>query len=141
MLGRCLCGAVEFNVSGSSLKLYRCHCSLCRRQSGTASSLAAIVANPQFEWLAGRDKITSWQMESGFRSDFCCACGSPVPNPLRTTNRMWVPAGLLDPQANLSVAADIYLGSKADWDPTQPAGMQHDELPDPHVFLSVLHSV
>ena len=140
MRGQCLCGAVAFEVNASSLKLYRCHCSLCRRQSGTASSLATIVPNSQFRWLAGQDKITSWRMESGFRSDFCSACGSPVPNPLRTTNKTWVPAGLLAPQANLSVAADIYLGSKADWDPTQPAGMQHDELPDHSVFLSVLHS-
>ena len=140
MRGQCLCGAVAFEVNASSLKLYRCHCSLCRRQSGTASSLATIVPNSQFKWLAGRDKVTCWEMESGFRSYFCSACGSPVPNPLRTTNNMWVPAGLLDPHASLSVAADIYLGSKADWDPTQPAGMQHDELPDRHVFLSVLRS-
>jgi hypothetical protein len=140
MRGQCICGAVAFEVNASSLKLYRCHCSLCRRQSGTASSLATIVPNSQFKWLAGQDKITSWRMESGFRSDFCSACGSPVPNPLRTTNNTWVPAGLLEPQANLRVAADIYLGSKADWDPTHPAGMQHDELLDPHVFLSMLHS-
>lgn len=110
MRGQCLCGAVAFEVDASSLKLYRCHCSLCRRQSGTASSLATIVPNSQFQWLAGQDKITSWKMESGFRSDFCSACGSPVPNPLRTTNKTWVPAGLFGPQANLSVAADIYLG-------------------------------
>ena len=140
MRGQCICGAVAFEVNASSLKLYRCHCSLCRRQSGTASSLAAVVPNSQFQWLAGQDKITSWRMESGFRSDFCSACGSPVPNPLRTTNNTWVPAGLLEPQANLRVAADIYLGSKADWDPTHPAGMQHDELPDRRVFLSMLHS-
>jgi hypothetical protein len=140
MRGQCLCGAVAFEVNATSLKLYRCRCSLCRRQSGTASSLAALVPNSQFQWLAGQDRITSWQLKSGFRSDFCSACGSPVPNPLRTTNMTWVPAGLLEPQASLSVAADIYLGSKADWDPTQLAGLQHDELPDSNVFLSVLHS-
>lgn len=139
MRGQCLCGAVAFEVNASSLKLYRCHCSLCRRQGGTASSLAAIVPNAQFQWLSGQHKIASWQKEGGFRSDFCFACGSPVPNPLRTTNKMWVPAGLLDPKAKLSVAADIYLGSMADWDPTQAAAIQHDELPDLNVLLSVLH--
>ncbi|HXJ35269.1 MAG TPA: GFA family protein [Candidatus Eisenbacteria bacterium] len=138
MRGQCLCGAVVFEVNASSLKLYRCHCSLCRRQSGTASSLAAIVPNSQFRWLVGQDRISSWKKGGGFRSDFCSICGSPVPNPLRTTHNTWVPAGLLDREASLSVVADIYLSSRAAWDPTQPTGVQHEELPEFKVFLGLL---
>lgn len=138
MRGHCLCGTVEFKIDASSLRLYRCHCSLCRRQSGTASNLATIVPNSKFHWLAGQDKIASWQKTSGFRSDFCSSCGSPVPNPLRTLDRMWVPAGLLDSHAQLSLAADIHLGSKADWDAMGPAGMQHEELPELRAFLGLL---
>jgi hypothetical protein len=51
---------------------------------------------------------------------------------------MWVPAGSLEPEVSLSVVADIYLGSKAGWDPTELAGMQHEELPEFKAFLSVL---
>lgn len=138
MRGQCLCGAVEFEVNAPSLKLYRCHCSLCRRQSGTASNLATIVSNSRFQWLAGQDKVSSWQKDSGFRSDFCSVCGSPVPNPLRTTRRTWVPAGLLDQEASLSVVADIYLGSRSAWDPTETTGEQHEELPEFKAFLSLL---
>ena len=138
MRGQCLCGAVQFEVSATSLGLYRCHCSLCRRQSGTASNLATIVSNSQFRWIAGEDKITSWQKASGFRSDFCSVCGSTVPNPLRTINRTWIPAGLLDERADLEVVADIHLGSRAAWDATAPTGFQHDELPEFKAFLRVL---
>ena len=138
MHGHCLCGTVQFAVNATSLGLYRCHCSLCRRQSGTASNLATIVSNSQFQWLSGEDKITSWQKASGFRSDFCSECGSTVPNPLRTINKTWVPAGLLDEHANLRVVADVYLGSKAAWDSAEPNGLQHEDLPEFKAFLDLL---
>lgn len=138
MRGQCLCGSVVFEVNAASLKLYRCHCSLCRRQSGTASNLATIVSDSQFRWLAGQDKISSWQKASGFRSDFCSICGSPVPNPLRATHKTWVPAGLLDEGASLSIVADVYLGSSATWDPTLPTGVQYEELPEFKEFLGLL---
>jgi hypothetical protein len=140
MRGHCLCGTVQFEVDATSLSLYRCHCSLCRRQSGTASNLATIVSKSKFRWLAGEDKISSWQKPSGFRSDFCSVCGSTVPNQLRTSNKTWVPAGLLDEDANLSVVADIYLGSKATWDTTVPTGLQHEASPEFKPFLDHLRS-
>lgn len=140
MRGHCLCATVQFEVDATSLKLYRCHCSLCRRQSGTASNLATIVPNSQFRWLAGKDKISSWQKPSGSRSDFCSVCGSTVPNQLRASDMTWVPAGLLDQDENLSVVADIYLGSSASWDPTVPTGLQHDALPEFTTFLDQLRS-
>ena len=139
MRGQCLCGTVAFEVDAASLGLYRCHCSLCRRESGTASSLAALVPRAQFRWLCGQDKVASWQKTTGFRSDFCATCGSPVPHPLRTTSEVWVPAGLFDEPASLQVVADIYMASKASWDPSQPIGGQFLELPAFTEFLALLH--
>ena len=139
MRGQCLCNTVAFEIDAASLRLYRCHCSLCRRQSGTGSNLATIVPSKMFRWLCGEDKIASWQKESGFRSDFCSVCGSPVPNPLRSTSKTWIPAGLLEAQARVEVVADIYVASRADWDPSLPIGAQFDELPEFKEFLALLH--
>jgi hypothetical protein len=139
MRGQCLCGTVAFEVDAPSLRLYRCHCSLCRRQSGTASNLAALVSSQQFRWLCGQDKVSSWTKTTGFRSDFCARCGSPVPNPLRTTSMFWVPAGSLDEPASLHVVADIYTASKASWDSSQPIGGQFLELPPFKEFRALLH--
>ncbi len=103
--GRCLCDAVSFEVRASALKLYRCHCTLCRRQSGTASNCAAIVDAADFAWVSGAGQIRSWRKATGYRSDVCGVCGSPVPNPLESRAAFWVPAGLLDPGGVLSVVA------------------------------------
>lgn len=141
MYGHCLCGKVEFEINGSDFKLYQCHCSLCRRQGGSASNTATIVAAEKFHWLRGIEHISSWVKESGFRSDFCSFCGSPVPNPLRKSPYFWVPAGLLEDSSNLEVIAHLCSSSKASWDSTITHGICHEELP-PNLteFIGLLQS-
>jgi hypothetical protein len=116
MQGSCLCGAIEFRVEDIYPKAYQCHCSLCRKQGGASSSLAIIVEARNFSWITGREHISSYVRPTGFRSDFCARCGSPVPNPLRTTAYFWVPAGLLDDLETLETGAHLYTGSKASWE-------------------------
>ena len=92
MIGKCLCSAVQFKITGDVPNLYQCHCSLCRKQSGAASNAATLVHKDKFSWKSGEDKITRYKMEDGFTSYFCSICGSPVPNPLRDTDKIWSPA-------------------------------------------------
>lgn len=130
MRGTCLCGHIEFEIVGTVPRLYQCHCSLCRKQGGAASNAAAIVANEHFRWLAGQEHIASWIKDTGFRSDFCTTCGSPVPNPLGNTPYYWVPAGLLDDTDQLKVSAHVFVGSKAAWDVIAAPGRQYETMPE-----------
>ncbi len=140
MRGSCLCGGVEFGVRDAPQGLYQCHCSLCRKQSGAASSAAFIVRSDQLVWRAGQDLIASYMKPSGFRSDFCTRCGSPVPSPLRSTSYVWVPAGLLEESSSLAVALHLYVGSKASWEPVPVSGTLHDEMPGFAQLLKALKS-
>jgi hypothetical protein len=140
VLGQCLCGEVAFELDLQELRLYRCHCSLCRRQSGTASNCAAIVGAPRFRWLRGLTAVASWTKATGFRSDFCSRCGSPVPNPLRNPEYYWVPAGLLEGVGHYEVIADFHMSSKAPWDATSPSGQQFAGLPSIEEFLALMHN-
>lgn len=130
MRGKCLCGMIEFEIVGVVPKLYQCHCSLCRKQGGASSNTAAIVANENFTWLSGQDHISSWVKDTGFRSDFCSNCGSPVPNPLRNKQYYWVPAGLLEGDVPLQVSAHFFVGSKASWDVIASPGTQYETMPE-----------
>jgi hypothetical protein len=140
MLGKCLCGGVAFEVRDPPRRLYQCHCSLCRKQGGAASNAAFIVRGEQIVWVAGRELISSYIKPSGFRSDFCKRCGSPVPNPLRSTSYVWVPVGLLEEPAALSIAMHLFVGSKASWEPRPVSGTVHEEMPDFAELLKALHS-
>jgi len=139
MRGQCLCGKVAFQLTGAAPRLYQCHCSLCRKQGGSTSNTAAIIPNERFRWLAGQDAVSSWVRETGFRSDFCSTCGSPVPNPLRTTPYYWVPAGLLENPGELEIVAHIFVGSKASWDTLPLPGARFDETPGLPELIRLLH--
>lgn len=140
MHGKCLCGLVEFEVLGSVPKLLQCHCSLCRKQGGSSSNTATIVSADNFRWLTGQENISSWVKESGFRSDFCSTCGSPVPNPLRNTPYYWIPIGLVNNTKNLEIEAHLFVGSKAQWDIIASQGTHYETMPELSELISLLHS-
>ena len=129
MRGRCLCGTVQFEIVGALPALYQCHCSLCRKQSGGASNAATIVDADQLRWLSGEGAVRSWKKATGFRSDFCSTCGSPVPNVLGDKPYYWVPAGLLEEDGALRVAVHLHMGSKARWEPEPAGGTHHHDMP------------
>lgn len=136
MKGSCLCGSVQFDVTGVK-KLYQCHCSLCRKQGGSASSTGAVVPLENVQWIKGKENIRSWVKETGFRSDFCATCGSLVPNPLRGLNYYWVPAGTLEDGA-FEIVANIYLDSKASWGVVAPTGERFATAPEIEALVSMV---
>lgn len=129
MKGICNCGSVRFDVSEDITKLYQCHCRLCQKQSGSTSNTATIVHESDFKWLSGLDSITHWKKESGFTSDFCSTCGSPVPNRLRDMNVFWVPMGLVG-DLEAKVVTHLCSESKARWDTIQGEAVIFDGMPE-----------
>jgi hypothetical protein len=137
--GGCLCARIRFEVTGPFPTLYQCHCSLCRKQGGSVSNTGLIVAADKFRWLAGEDSIGKWQRSTGFRSHFCPCCGSTVPNPLRDTGYVWVPAGALDEDAMLEIGAQLFLGSKMSCDRPRTDGLQFETAPLLPELIALLH--
>ncbi len=123
--GNCLCGEVSFELSGELPSIYQCHCSLCRKVSGSSSNSALIVEASKFKWRSGERQIRSFSTSSGFKSEFCCQCGSPVPNISPSGDSYWVPAGLLSEPVDTKVSAHVYVGSHASWD----VGFINDGIP------------
>jgi hypothetical protein len=137
--GSCLCGDVAFEVAGPFPKLYQCHCSLCRKQGGSVSNTGLIVAADRFRWLSGEEGVGTWQRLTGFRSYFCERCGSTMPNPLRDTGYVWVPAGALDDPEPLEVGAQLFLDSRMPGDRPRDDGLQFGTAPSLTELIAVLH--
>jgi hypothetical protein len=138
MRASCLCGSVKFQISGELPKIYQCHCSLCRKEGGSSSNSAMIIKGENLSWTAGQELISSYVKPTGFRTDFCSRCGSPVPHPFRSTSSYWVPVGLFDDEAKLEVGTHVYVGSKASWDEISPHGKRFDTAPDPSEIVAVM---
>ncbi len=138
--GECLCGTVRFEIQGEVGNLYQCHCSLCRKVTGAAANAATFVDAERFSWRGGEGAIRSFVKDSGYRADFCQHCSSLVPNPLRDTDLVWIPAGLLEDSKNLKVVAHLHTASRADWDSCTESAQTaqcFDSMPD----LKALHQL
>jgi len=138
MKGECLCGAIAFEIDNPPRRIYHCHCSLCRKQSGTGSNAAFIVGEDQLHWRTRAVPIGSYLKSTGFRADFCSRCGSPVPNLIGRTAFVWVPVGLLENPGELEVAMHLFTDSKAPWDPLPGAGVLHATMPSLEAVIAGL---
>ncbi|MBB1061373.1 GFA family protein [Marilutibacter spongiae] len=125
---QCNCGRVAFRVTCRITDLYACHCSLCRRATGTMGVTVAVVPDGTFAWLRGEHLVRRWQMPGhDWECSFCANCGTQLPgrNDASTT---YVPAGLLDAvQDRLVVRHHVWVSSKATWHVIGDEGQQHPE--------------
>jgi len=128
MTGECSCGAVQFEIAHPPAGVYVCHCTICRRSTGSNGIAVVVVPNEDFRWTRGQEHITAWTKPgSEWETWFCSICGSRVPG-RNDAARMFVPAGLLPSAADsLRVIHHIWVGSKAGWDVIGDDGKQHAE--------------
>ena len=126
--GECNCGAVRFEAEGDPWGVFVCHCSICRRSTGSSGIAVVLVPKDSFRWLAGEQHIATWRKpDTDWQTWFCSICGSPVPGENDPT-RMFIPAGSITEGGEaLRVLHHIWVGSKAAWDEIGDAGKQHIE--------------
>lgn len=126
--GSCLCGAVTFEAEGEFEKFFLCHCSRCRKFSGTAHASNLFSSNATLTWLSGEDRIKTFQLpDTRYIKLFCSECGSPVPR-LRE-GMLMVPAGCLETPVEIKPTAHIFYADKADWDDHLEDGVKFDQRP------------
>jgi hypothetical protein len=116
--GSCLCGGIAFEITGKTGPIGQCHCSKCRKVSGTDGNAVFYARSDNLNWLRGSDLVRTYLVPNGngWQATFCGVCGSPVPHTDNAGKVYFVPAGLLDDDpGHRGYAAHIYVGSKAPW--------------------------
>jgi hypothetical protein len=80
--GSCLCGEVAFEVDGPFDRFLNCHCSRCRKATGTAHSCEVIVEASALRWLRGAASVMRFDLPTArsFATAFCGRRGSPMPH-------------------------------------------------------------
>lgn len=118
------CFKTDADLSG----VFVCHCSICRRSTGSNGIAVVLVPNEKFRWIQGQEHVAKWaKPNSAWETWFCRICGSRVPGE-NDANTMFVPAGTLSEGGKaLKVVHHIWVGSKAVWDEIGDGGKQHPE--------------
>ena len=125
--GRCLCGAVTYEVRGALRDISVCHCVECRRWSGYLGGFSATAA----ENLVVEGQSLRWVESPGsdrdFRRAFCGECGSSVLLQAADSEYIQIAAGTLDRPTGLRVAGHWYTRHAGDWDELPDDGLPRDD--------------
>lgn len=114
-LGSCLCGAVRFKVEGAFEHFYLCHCSYCRKDTGSAHAANLFSSTADLAWLSGQEHVRAFNLpQTRHTKCFCLVCGSALP--YSSATMLVVPAGSLDTQPAVIADANIFTASRAAWD-------------------------
>jgi hypothetical protein len=114
--GRCLCGAVSFEVVNAFEKLFLCSCDQCRQITGSAFASNLFVGVEGFAWLKGAGDIVRYQMPGrDISKSFCRVCGAGVPWASGDATKMIVPAGALSEPVNVAERIRIFASEQPCW--------------------------
>ena len=129
--GSCLCGEVRYEISGSLGVFQYCHCSRCRKFTGSAHAANIIVAPDQFNWLAGEELLGRFEVPEArhFATSFCKHCGSSLPWLATSGKAVVIPAGTLDGDPEIKPFQNVFYGSRADWYQEASELIKYDALP------------
>jgi hypothetical protein len=129
--GSCLCGSVTFEITPPYKLMMHCHCTRCRKSTGTGHATNIAIDPSQFRWLSGEDLIQHYDVPTAksFSKWFCRSCGCPVPRMRRGGPFMIVPAGALDADPGMRPTDRIFWASRAPWSCESGGLPTHDELP------------
>jgi hypothetical protein len=126
--GKCLCGAVEYEVEDRFRYALNCHCSNCRRATGSAFKPFAGIERGKFRITRGADRLLIYGEESAHDAH-CCKCGSLLYSLVQEAKLVHVTLGTLVDSPSIRPGAHIFVGSKASWYTIADDLPQHEELP------------
>ncbi len=124
--GGCLCGATRFRYAGEVGGAGYCHCTDCRRVTGSAFNVSVGLDAARFDIVAGAPKGHAKYAESGHELTrwFCPDCGSSLytASPVHP-DTVYVKAGAFDDPTVVRPTHQSWTRSAVEWariDPDLP---------------------
>jgi hypothetical protein len=104
---------VKYEIRGDIGDAYYCHCSRCRKTSGSAFTANAVVSPKDFAVTRGEELLKRFSSSEGITRVFCANCGSSIL--VSQGNQMRLRLGSLDTPLATPPQRHIFTASKADW--------------------------
>jgi hypothetical protein len=112
--GKCFCGAVEYAVDDAFVYAANCHCSDCRRTTGSAFKPFAGIPREKLALLRGDDRLLIYGSRDNHNAH-CGICGSLLYSLVREAAWVHVAMGTLVDASTIRPTYHIFVGSKAPW--------------------------
>jgi hypothetical protein len=114
LAGECFCGAVRYAVADAFAYALNCHCSNCRRTTGSAFKPFAGIARDKLRVTAGDNDLMIYGDKTGHDAH-CGRCGSLLYSVVRNGAFVHVAMGTLVDDPSIRPTVHIFVGSKAPW--------------------------
>lgn len=112
--GQCLCGAVHYRVPDAFVYAMNCHCSQCRRATGSAFKPMAGIEREKLSVVQGAERLKLFGSETGHDAR-CGDCGAFLWSRVRDGAWLHVTLGTLTDDPAIRPSCHIFVGSKAPW--------------------------
>lgn len=115
--GKCLCGAVSYEFMAELDDVTYCHCSMCRKLSGSAFLAFGSVKHEDLT-IMGQQSLSKYSASSSATRMFCQQCGSTMfwqETGEYGDNYMCIALGTLDSEVKPSHWRHFYTACKASW--------------------------
>lgn len=128
--GSCLCSEVTYEIEGEAIAFFHCHCSRCRRSSGTGHASNVRIQAEKINWTKGESLVKTYKVPEAerFKTVFCSQCGSALPRHFPNHGFVILPAGTLDTAPEIRPQGRIFNASRASWSCRDDLPV-HDEYP------------
>jgi hypothetical protein len=114
--GSCLCNGVQFEIRGEPRPIYYCHCSMCRKATGSSFATNMLVAKDLFHIASGHALLKGFESSPGEHRYFCSGCGSPIyGEALARKGVVSVRCGSLRDDPVVRPVAHYFADSRAPW--------------------------
>lgn len=110
LTGRCLCGAVTFEARDVQPNHHACHCTMCRRWSGSPF-FGIHTGDVEF---SGGDNIIRFDSSDWAARGFCATCGTNLFYYLKPKDSFSICAGTFDDQSAFKLTSEIFIDHKPD---------------------------
>jgi hypothetical protein len=114
LTGKCFCGAVRYEVADTFLYAAYCHCSDCRRTTGSAFKPFAGIERVKLVLTQGQGDLMIYGDAQG-NDTHCTRCGSLLYSVVRDGGYVHVAMGTLVDAPAIRPDKHIFVGSKAPW--------------------------
>ena len=114
--GSCLCGSIRYSIASELSDFGYCHCTSCRKASGTAFAANAGLDRGALALEDPNSCLKEYESSPGKLRAFCSACGSPIFAYLTATpNLVRIRLGTLDTPLEKTAKAHTFVSEKAPW--------------------------
>ena len=111
--GSCLCGAVSFEVRGALRPTIACHCTQCRKQTGTYMSATSCADGDLV--LTRQDGLKWFRSSENAQRGFCEECGSVLFWKGDGRDYTAIAAGSIDGPLGVPLEGHIFCDSAGDY--------------------------